>query len=166
MVRWRMVALLALLGCLPQAQAEPYVCPDGRFSAELSTAVTRTTSQSESPLGPITTNVLLDRQEGRFLTVSYTDLPRLALLAGREHIFNEAKEGMLAQCNGKEISWTTVDRQTRRLTYQVSENPGYRGETLFRLDQFRLYVVDVRSLASLKKAPDDQFLASFRILTP
>ena len=160
--RWNEV-LVALLWFTTVAWAEPYVSADGRFSAELSTSTTCTTSQSESPIGAVVTTVFLDRQPGRFLTVSYTDLPKLALIAGRDRIFDEARDGMLEQCSGAQTSWQRVDAQTRRLLYT---SPGHRGETIFRLEKFRLYVIDVRSDTSVKPQMDAQFLQSFRIISP
>ena len=163
--RWNW-SLSALLWFTTGAWAEPYVSPDGRFSAELSPATTCITSQSESPVGPIATTVFLDRQPGRFLTVSFTDLPKLALLAGRDRIFDEARDGMLEQCAGKQTSWQRTDAQTRRLLYSVVGSPQYRGETIFRLEKYRLYVVDVRSEVNLKPTLDSAFLHSFRIISP
>lgn len=160
--RWNLV-LSALLWFTTVAWAEPYVSLDGRFSAELSPATTCNTSQSDSPVGAIVTTVYLDRQPGRFLTVSYTDLPKLAILAGRERIFDEARDGMLQQCGGVQTLWQRRDAQTRRLLYT---SPGHRGETIFRLEKYRLYVVDVRSEMSLKPALDSQFLQSFKIISP
>jgi hypothetical protein len=163
--RWIKICC-ALLWFTAAAWAEPYLCPDGRFSAELSQATVRSVSTSESPLGTIATHVYLDRQPGRFLTVSFTDLPKLALLAGRETLFEEARDGMLDQCHGHMLTWTKVDRQTRRLTYQVNSEKTYRGETLFRLEKYRLYVIDARSEASLKAALDRDFFNSFKIFAP
>ncbi len=160
--RWNW-SLSALLWFTTGAWAEPYVSSDGRFSAELSSATTCATSQSESPVGAIVTTVYLDKQPGRFLTVSFTDLPKLAILAGRERIFDEARDGMLQQCGGLQIAWRRQDPQTRRLLYT---SPGHRGETLFRLEKYRLYVVDVRSEISLKPSLDSQFLQSFKIISP
>lgn len=161
-LRWN-GCLSALLWFTTVAWAEPYVSPEGRFSAELSPATTCTTSQSESPVGDIVTTVYLDKQPGRFLTVSFTDLPKLAILAGRDRIFDEARDGMLQQCAGTQTSWQRQDAQTRRLVYTA---PGYRGETIFRLEKYRLYVIDVRSETSLKPALDAQFLQSFKIISP
>lgn len=163
--RWT-VKICALLWFAARAWAEPYVSNDGRFSAELSTATEYSSSSSPSPVGAVLTSVFLDRQPGRFLTVSYTDLPKLALLGGRETIFQEARNGMLEQCGGVALNWTRQDRQTRRLLYQVKGQPAYRGECLFRLDRYRLYVVDVRSEAHLPAQADQQFLSSFKILAP
>jgi len=160
--RWNF-GLSALLWLTTGAWAEPYTSSDGRFSAELSPATTCTTSQSESPVGAVVTTVFLDKQPGRFLTVSFTDLPKLAILGGRDRIFNEARDGMLQQCSGTQTSWLRQDSQTRRLLYTA---PGYRGETIFRLEKYRLYVVDVRSEVSLKPALDTQFLQSFKIISP
>lgn len=162
--RWNW-GLSALLWFTTGAWAEPYVSPEGRFSAELSPATTCSTSASESPVGSIVTTVYLDRQPGRFLTVSFTDLPKLALLAGRDRIFDEARDGMLEQCAGKQTSWQRSDSQTRRLLYLVAGSPQYRGETLFRLEKYRLYVIDVRSEVNLKPSMDSSFLQSFRIMS-
>ena len=159
--RWN-CGLSALLWFTTVAWAEPYVSPDGRFSAELSPATTCTTSQSESPVGAVLTTVFLDKQPGRFLTVSFTDLPKLAILAGRDRIFEEARDGMLQQCGSMQTAWQRQDSQTRRLLYTA---PGHRGETIFRLEKYRLYVVDVRSEVSLKHALDSQFLQSFKIIS-
>lgn len=148
------------------AWAEPFVSTDGCFSAELSPTTQYTSNSSPSPVGEIITSVFLDRQPGRFLTVSFTDLPKLALLGGRETIFEEARNGMLQQCGGTPVSWVRQDRQTRRLFYQVQGQPAYRGETLFRLDRCRLYVVDVRSEAHLPVQADRHFLSSFKVLPP
>lgn len=160
--RWNL-SLGALLWFTTVAWAEPYVSPDGRFSADLSPATSCTTSQSDSPLGAIVTTVFLDKQPGRFLTVSFTDLPKLAILAGRERIFDEARDGMLQQCGGTQTAWQRQDAQTRRLLYSA---PGHRGETIFRLEKYRLYVVDVRSEISVKPALDSRFLQSFKIISP
>jgi len=150
----------------PWSWAQPYSCPEGRFAAELSSGTSRTESSSESPLGPITTYIYLDRQPRRTLTVSYTDLPKLALLAGREHIFEQSKQGMLEQCQGILSTWDKLDRNNRRLTYRVEGATRYRGETLFRLEQMRLYVIDVRSELGVKPEIDRHFLQSFKILPP
>lgn len=163
--RWIQV-FCALLWFTPAAWAQPYVCPDGRFSAALSRDTARSLSTSESPLGPVATNVYLDRQPGRFLTVSFTDLPKLALLAGRETLFEEARDGMLEQCNGQLLTWVKDNRHTRRLTYKVTGEKSYRGETVFQLEKYRLYVVDVRSEVHLKPVVDREFLSSFKILSP
>ncbi len=154
--------LIALLWFSTVAGAEPYVSPDGRFSADLSGATICSTSQSDSPVGAVVTTVFLDKQPGRFLTVSYTDLPKLALLAGRDRIFDEARDGMLQQCGGTQATWQRVDSQTRRLLYKA---PGYRGETIFHLEKSRLYVVDVRSELNIKPQMDAQFLQSFKIIS-
>lgn len=161
-LRWSL-GLSALLWFTTAAWAEPYVSSDGRFSAELSPATTCTTSQSESPVGAVVTTVFLDKQPGRYLTVSFTDLPKLAILAGRDRIFDEARDGMLQQCSGSQTAWQRQDAATRRLLYKA---PGYRGETIFRLEKYRLYVVDVRSEISLKPSLDSQFLQSFKIISP
>ncbi|MBS2038802.1 hypothetical protein JST97_27725 [bacterium] len=160
--RWNLV-LCALLWFTTVAWAEPYVSADGRFSADLSSSTVCSTSQSESPVGAVVTTVYLDRQPGRFLTVSYTDLPKLALLAGRDRIFDEARDGMLQQCSGSQSSWQRLDSQTRRLLYT---SPGHRGETIFRLEKFRLYVIDVRSELAVEPQMDAQFLRSFKIISP
>ncbi len=160
--RWNW-GLSALLWYTTVAWAEPYVSPEGRFTAELSPATTCTTSSSDSPVGAVITTVYLDKQPGRFLTVSFTDLPKLAILAGRDRIFDEARDGMLQQCAGTQTSWQRQDSQTRRLVYT---SPGHRGETIFRLEKYRLYVIDVRSEVSLKPALDSQFLQSFKIISP
>ena len=159
--RWNLF-LGALLWSTTAAGAEPYVSSDGRFSAELSGTTICSTSESESPVGAVVTTVYLDKQPGRFLTVSFTDLPKLALLAGRDRIFDEARDGMLQQCSGTQNSWQRVDSQTRRLLYKA---PGHRGETIFRLEKYRLYVVDVRSELNIKPQMDAQFLQSFKIIS-
>lgn len=156
----------ALLWVTTAAWAEPYLCPDGRFSASLSNSTVRSVSTSPSPVGTIATHVYLDRQPGRFLTVSFTDLPKLALLAGRETIFEEARNGMLEQCQGQIVSWAKEDRNTRRLTYKVVGDKNFRGQTLFRLEKYRLYVVDVRSEVEQKPTADRDFLSSFKLLAP
>lgn len=160
--RWN-PGFCALLWLTTVAWAEPYYSSDGRFSAELSAATTRTTAYSESPIGTITTIVYLDRQPGRCLTVSYTDLPKLALLAGRERIFSDARDEMLQQCGATQHDWQRIDTLSRRLNYQL---PGQRGMTLFYMEKFRLYVVDVRSDLSVLAQKDNQFLQSFKILSP
>ena len=163
--RW-FLGVGALLWLTTATWAEPYFSPDGRFTASLSPQTVRSTSLSSSPLGDIATTVFLDRQPGRFLTVSFTDLPPMAMLAGRVGIFEDARDGMLQQCQGEMLSWVKENRSSRRLTYRVSGEKTYRGETLFRMEKFRLYVVDVRSEVTLKPAIDKQFLSSFRIQPP
>lgn len=155
----RLVLWLLLLGSL--CWGEPFTCPEGRFVADLTPAAERSIESSDSPLGAISTVIYLDRLKGRYLTVSYTDLPKLALLGGRERIFQEACQSLLSSCQGELQDCQVIDRSTRSLRYRVGDS--YLGRALLRLEQFRLYVVDARSEAPLAQ-DNDRFLHSFRVL--
>ena len=129
----------------------------------------------KTPAGSVVTRVAQHQGDGILLSISASELPRLAVrFAGPKVLFSNAKGGILNEAFGREISSRRIEignaDAAMELRYEAvdfddEQHPGYTGLAVFVLDGTRLYVVN--SMLS-KETPDNQamqakLLGSIRI---
>lgn len=157
--------LFLLLLALPAAAA-PWTSPDGKFTIAFPAEPKATSETDSSPLGDITSHTFTADQGGVTYSVTYSDLPGLAVLfGGSGTIYDNAKGDLLHSAFGKATSWndqTIAGHPGKALVYDVPEHegqPDMTGKANLVLVGDRLYVINVTAPAGQGNA--DAFLNSF-----
>ncbi|WP_172819646.1 hypothetical protein [Gloeomargarita lithophora] len=125
----------------------PYSPPTGWFQVEMPASPTTSQIQDASPVGTITTHIFSAKEGGATFSVSYSDLPALAIqFVGADGLMGQAKSSMLRDQNARELSFdpaTMNGLSGKRLVYETTTNGTKRtGEAFFTLNNTRLYVLD------------------------
>jgi hypothetical protein len=124
-----LLAAFLLSSALPSWAGDwlPFHCRESRFSALVPTTPIPSERVYGSFIGKIATHLYTCRTESCVFTFSYTDLPSLAVGLARGQTFSQARDGLLTNCGGKEISYTRINRDnlfTKQLIYQVPPREG------------------------------------------
>ncbi|MEN9243281.1 MAG: hypothetical protein Q6K81_00150 [Gloeomargarita sp. DG02_5_bins_242] len=125
----------------------PFTPPAGQFQVELPVAPSNAEVKDHSLVGTVTTQIFTAKAEEATFSVSYSDLPALAVqFMGADGLFGQAKASLLRDQNGREISFspaTLNGLSGKRLLYAVNVDGGQRaGEAFLVLNGTRLYVLD------------------------
>ncbi len=141
---------------------------EGRFSVMLPDIPRQGTSTIQTLVGPVVEHSFGSTSQEAGFTVSYTDLPAVALLAGgRQGIYDQARLALLDHVDGQQVAFLALKvakRQARVLTYTLEADSLARvGRTWFVLVGRRLYVVDATMPAAMTQNLLDGFFASLHI---
>lgn len=142
--------VLGLLLAVPGLAAEGWTrfnSQEGRFSVMVPGAPQHRSSTNDTPIGPVVENSYVCQRPGESFTVSFTDLPGMALLfEGRPGLYDKAREALLKQVAGRQVSFQPLQvggREARVLDYALkSGGKEQAGRAWFVLVGRRLYVVD------------------------
>src|SRR5690606_21522286 len=104
-----------------------------------------------SPVGDVTSSTFESDSDGGSFSVTYTDLPELAVMfGGSDTIYGNAKGDLLHSAMGKETAFndaTFAGQSGKELDYTApgpAGQPPLVGRAMLFLDGNRLYVVDAQ----------------------
>lgn len=162
-----LVVLVALSSSVAAQEWQTFTSPEGRFSVSMPGTPQLSTSQSSSPVGAITTNTYDISSPGEDLSVSYADLPSIAVFfGGAGRIFSGAVSDFLKTENATQLTLddTSISGHPGKvMTYQMPD--GSVGKAMFYLVGARLYVLTATRSASgpVPSQPIDDFFSSFTL---
>lgn len=167
----------ALLGALAlgtgAAAAEPWqvLAPDGAgFSALLPGRPSYERSARLTPLGRMVEHLYTLERDGTSYWITWTDVPRLALLVvGEEGIYQRVRRRLVGEGEGREVSFGPLVRGPHAGRQLLYEAGGEGGEAVRagRLQAFlvgtRLYVFDTATPEGQAGVAAERFFASLRL---
>ncbi len=176
----RALLSVALMACaLPAQAAEEWYrvqSRDGRASVLFPFIPEDVTElRTRTPGGSVVTRVAEHQGDGILLSISASQLPRLAVrFAGPEFILDNSKGGVLSSAIGRELSSEPLELEGARAAlvmryeaahFEDERHPGFAGLALFAFVDSYVYVIN--SMIS-KSTPDNEamqekLLRSFRI---
>jgi len=167
-----MLSMSVWVGSVPGARSQGnwtvFNPSAGQFQVEMPLPPTASQVQDASPVGTVTTYIFTAKEGDGSFSVSYSDLPALAIqFVGADGLMGQAKASLLRdQQNVREISFdpaTINGLSGKRLVYATTSNGVQRtGEAFFMLNGSRLYVLDV-SVPTGSEALAQKFFQSFRL---
>lgn len=141
---------------------KPFRSFEGGFSIVFPGNPKASQSQTNTPLGAVTTKVFSASSGPAAYAVAFTELPGAAVKFAAAQVVSDAREGVLKDAGAEQTAWTELPKGGHELAYQSAR---YQGWCQFFLIGNRLYVVDAR----LKKGASriqyaDPFLCKFSVL--
>jgi len=137
--------------------------PEGKFKASFPTTPAKSTETNTSPVGDIESQTFASSANQLDFSVTYTDLPELALLfGGEDKILRDTKTRLLEKVSGREVSWKDVSvngYQGKELKYTVDDGRKIGRARMF-ISGDRLYVLNATGPRS-NKAEMERFWNSF-----
>ena len=143
---------------------------EGRFEVTLPRSPVRETISRDTWLGAVTESKYSAERDGTVFAVEHHDLPRAAAtLVPAGAILRRARNGILADEDGRELAWkdcTLAGREARELTYEVPGDPPYVEKLVLLLVGSRLYIVGAGSSETDPRDHHTAFFDSFHLLSP
>ena len=162
----RLAAVVLVVGLTIAVQASApwstFTSPEGRFTVKFPLAPEATSMCSPSPLGQITTYLFTSKYQQGSYTVTYSDLPRAAVVFAKGRIFDDTRAEILRDAGAQTSTWNDVGKfgEGREMRYQGSEDEGLCHIHLVRN---RLYVIDARCKTGTPQTETDVFFSSLKI---
>ena len=157
-------SLLALLFVAVSAQAKTFAPAGFGFSVNMPGKPQHNESTHKSFVGAVQENSYTVKSGSASYTASVSDLPGMAVaLGGSNTILSKAKEGLLKESGGSELSFEKISlagSEGRELTYSLPS--GGIGKARLYLVEKRLYVI-VGSGPKATSAAIDRFVNSFKL---
>lgn len=175
-MRNSLLSLLALVSMLAPSPgwAAPWVSfqsQDGKFAIQMPAQPAEDTETTPSIVGNVVDSTFSATSGDESFSVTYTDLPALAVaFGGSETIYNNAAGSLLKDVLGKQssLSAATVAGQSgMELDYTAparAGEPAMVGKAWMLLVGNRLYVVNATVPATGSEADMSTFFSSFRLL--
>jgi hypothetical protein len=153
----------------PEAQWVTFTSTATKFSVDMPTQPTASTTTTNSFIGTVTNEIFTSWEGHEKFTVDHSQIPSFALhFAGADTIYDHAQGALLKQTWSKPISFTDVTvngHQGKQLVYDTPPVPGKpetAGMANFFLIADRLYVVDAVVPEGDSEANAQRFFASAR----
>ena len=171
-MRWILGSLLIVLSLAAPSRAGEWVtftCKEGHFSVRVPTTPVASEKVYPSFMGKVKTHIFIANADNSVFTLSYTDVPSIAVGFARGKTFSRARDMLLLNCGGKEISFTALKhgkQRSKELIYQIAPQGGQpllNGRTWFILLGRQLIVAD--ALVRVGPAEDrlaQEFLSSLK----
>ncbi len=141
--------LLALTLGVSAEEWSSYSLDSGSFQVEFPSRPQEDTQKNSSPLGEIESRTWTAVLGDLTYSVTFTELPRLAVVfGGSDSIYENARGDLLHHTLGKRVSWDDVSvagHEGKTLEYRLPDDNGVqrlRGEALFVLVGNSLYVLN------------------------
>lgn len=132
----------------------PFSSPQAQFSAVFPSAPKASSSQTDSPIGAVTTQIYTSSVAWGSYSVAYTELPGAAVRFASDRVVQDAREAILQDAGAQQQSWVPVARGNE-LSYRTPKKQGW---SQILLVGNRLYVLDVRVKVGIDKG---QWVAPF-----
>jgi hypothetical protein len=165
-MKWLVVLLSAAwLGQACPAKEAPWVTVSpatAGFTVKMPAPPKLSRSNSKTPLGEVTTQLYTCSRPWGSYTLTYTDLPGMAVTFALDRVFEDARSEVLKDAQARQLSYTdSTQFEGKDLSYVNERIQGWTG---FYLMGDRLYVADVRvKKGSPKQKYVDPFFASLRL---
>lgn len=168
-----LLAFAILAAPLPGLAADwvPFQSQDGKFAVQMPTQPSEDTETTSSLVGNVVDSTFSSTSGDESFSVTYTDLPALAVaFGGSGTIYSNAAGSLLKDVLGKQSSFndaTVAGQSGKELDYTAparSGEPPMVGKARMFLVGNRLYVVNATVPASGSEADMDRFFSSFRLL--
>ena len=148
------ILFLVLTGVVLAAPGwKPFTSAQAHFSGVFPGAPRATQSQTDSPIGAVTTLIF---SSGGY-SVAYTELPGAAVRFAADKVVNDARAGILQDAGAQQQSWTPINGG-HELAYRSVKNQGW---SQIYLVGNRLYVLDARVKLGTDKGRVMPFFAKF-----
>lgn len=168
-----LLAFVTLLSPLPGRAASwvSFQSQDGRFAVQMPTQPSEDTETTPSMVGNVVDSTFSSSSGDESFSVTYTDLPALAVaFGGSGTIYDNASGSLLKSVLGKQTSFnsaTVAGQSGMELDYTAparAGEPPMVGKAWMFLVGDRLYVVNATVPATGSEADMDRFFSSFRLL--
>jgi hypothetical protein len=155
----RTLILGLLLGTLALAAPawKTYNYPQARFAAVFPGPPKASTSQTDSPIGAVTTQIFTSNVALGSFSVAYTELPGAAVRFASDKVVSDARDGILQDAGARLISWNPLNGGNE-LVYRAPKKQGW--SQIFLVSN-RLYVLDARVKLGTDKTQVIPFFAKF-----
>ena len=142
MSSFRAFVLALLLGALAVAAPawRPFQSTPAHFSTVFPGAPKASSSQTDSPIGAVTTLIYTSTVSWGSYSVAYTELPGAAVRFASDKVVNDAREGILQDAGAQQQSWVPIPGGNE-LSYRTPQKQGWSQIVLVGN---RLYVLDAR----------------------
>lgn len=110
------------------------------FSTVFPSTPKASSSQTDSPIGAVTTQIYTSTVAWGSYSVAYTELPGAAVRFASDKVINEAREGILQDAGAQQQDWVPITGGNE-LTYRAAKKQGW--SQIFLVGN-RLYVLDAR----------------------
>lgn len=124
-------------------------CPQGGFVGVLPAAPKPSQSETDTPLGKVTTQIFTSSNQAGTYSIAFTDLPGAAVKFASDKVINDARAGLLKDANARETNWANLADGGHELIYQSARADGW---CHFHLIGSRLYVLDARMKSRTDRA--------------
>ena len=156
----RAFALLLLFVAIGAAAPlwRPFSSSPAHFSTVFPGPPKASSSQTESPIGSVTTQIYTSTVAWGSYSVAYTELPGAAVRFASEKVVQDARQGILDDAGARQQSWLPI-AGGNELSYRAPKKQGW---SQILLVGNRLYVLDVRVKPGTDKGQwVDPFFAKF-----
>ncbi len=136
-----LILVLALCGVVLAAPAwKPYTSQQAHFSGVFPGPPKATSSQTDSPIGSVVTQIYTSTTAVGSFSVAYTELPGAAVRFASDKVLNDTREGILQDAGARQQSWAPLNGGYE-LAYRSPKKQGW--SQIFLVGN-RLYVLDAR----------------------
>ena len=165
------MALFCAFNLIVPETAHSYnlVSPEGAFSIQIPGKPSFSTENHKSFVGSVKESTYRWQGKTGNYSVSFSELPGVSVtLGGAGTIYGKAKEGLLKEAGGKEVSFSEIpfeEKSGRELVFEIPANgdgPKMMGKARFFLKEKRLYVL-VATSPNKVSSQVDSFLQSFKV---
>ncbi|MBS2036547.1 hypothetical protein JST97_16260 [bacterium] len=156
-MRTFILALLLVWSALAAPAWKPYSFPSAHYTTVFPAPPKISTSQTDSPIGAVTTVVYTSTFASGSFSVAYTELPGAAVRFASDRIVTDARDGILQDAGAQQVSWTPLNGGYE-LAYR---SPRRQGWSQIFLVSNRLYVLDARVKPGTGKGQILPFFAKF-----
>ncbi|MFN8609016.1 MAG: hypothetical protein U0931_15890 [Vulcanimicrobiota bacterium] len=155
----RTFILVLLMSALAVAALawKPYNYPPAHFSTVFPGPPKISTSQTDSPIGAVTTTVYTSTVATGSFSVAYTELPGAAVRFASDRVVSDARDGILQDARAQQVSWNPLNGGYE-LAYRAPKKQGW--SQIFLVSN-RLYVLDARVKLGTDKGQIIPFFAKF-----
>lgn len=119
---------------------KPFRSLPAHFSGVFPSAPRVTQSQTDSPIGAVTTQIFTSTAKVGSYSVAYTELPGAAVRFAADKVVSDARDGILQDAGAQQQSWSQVNGGYE-LAYRAPKQQGW--SQIFLVGN-RLYVLDAR----------------------
>ena len=142
MLRFRSFVLALLLSALAAAAPvwKAFKSGPAHFVTVFPSIPQARSSQTDSPIGAVTTEIYTSTVAWGSYSVAYTELPGAAVRFAPDKVIQDAREGILQDAGAQQQSWVPINGGNE-LTYRAGPKQGW--SQIFLVGN-RLYVLDAR----------------------
>lgn len=155
---WKFLLLL-LFGNLALSSPDwkDYSNSEAHFSTVFPAQPQLSVTQTDSPIGAVTTQIFSCKAITGNFSVAYTELPEIAVSFASNTVYENARKGILQDAQADETSWTPL-KHGYELAYHNSKQQGWSQILILGNN---LYVLDARVDLSLAREQVKPFFEKF-----
>jgi len=139
-MRTLILVLSVVAAALAAPAWKPFRSAQAHFSGVFPSAPKASQSQTDSPIGAVTTQIFTSQAPVGSYSVAYTELPGAAVRFASDKVVSDAREGILQDAGAQQQSWTPINGG-----YELGyASPKKQGWSQIFLVGNRLYILDAR----------------------